>query len=320
MAPDAKKIEAAFTRLGELALKDSRIVDIAVYAGHTVTVAFDLRFPTKDVAAVFEKDRAYIKNAVQVVALEMDLPPDWLNDAARSFAGPEEAGNRLRFGSFSSQTHPGLRVFVSSPTYLFAMKLVDSQGAENSKDIEDIKNLSIACGITNAREAMNLVQSFFPDETMQARINLVLEKIFAPLNIKTHIKVGLRPRSLMEVVTYVNAQSDAFGRAVAEFLDETKKMNTAELFKSLADPGFLQPHNPGFGHWQDAYLAATAEHLCRDANIPIPEWTEQPERFLSCAWFDNSGLKSLNAVMVAESPLAFRRRFIFTEAKPLRRA
>ena len=43
-------------------------------------------------------------------------------------------------------------------------------------------------------------------------------------------------------------------------------------------------------------------------------------KLLRRAWFDNQGLISLNATMLKESPLAFRRRFIFTEAQPLRRA
>lgn len=135
------------------------------------------------------------------------------------------------------------------------------------------------------------------------------------------LKVGQRPKSLWEVVDLVNAGQSAFGEALAEFIDEAKKMDPSGLSRSLrVDPGFLSKSNPGFSNWQDAYIGATAEHLCRGANIPIPDWTERRERFLSRAWFDNHGLKSLNAMMVAESPLAFRRRLIFTEAKPLRRA
>lgn len=135
------------------------------------------------------------------------------------------------------------------------------------------------------------------------------------------ISVGQRPKSLSEVVDLVNAGQCPFGGALAEFIDEAKKMDPSGLSKSLRiDPGFLSKSNSGFSNWQDAYIGATAEHLCRGANIPIPDWTERPERFLSRAWFDNHGLKSLNAMMVAESPLAFRRRLIFTEAKSLRRA
>lgn len=134
------------------------------------------------------------------------------------------------------------------------------------------------------------------------------------------IKVGQRPKSLCQVVSVVNSGHE-FGPALAEFLDEAKQMDANSLELAMAiNPGKLHQDNSGYGSWQDAYLAATAEHLARAADIPIPVWTEQSDRFLSRAWFDNHGLKSLNAMMVAESPLAFRRRFIFTEARPLRRA
>lgn len=139
--------------------------------------------------------------------------------------------------------------------------------------------------------------------------------------IPREFDVGQRPNSLWQVVDLVNAGQCEFGEALAEFIDEAKKMGPAGLSKSLrVYPGFLSKSNPGFSNWHDAYIGATAEHLCRGANIPIPDWTERRERFLSRAWFDNHGLTSLNAMMVAESPLAFRRRLIFTEAKPLRRA
>lgn len=134
-------------------------------------------------------------------------------------------------------------------------------------------------------------------------------------------KPGHRPHSLKEVVRVVNAGEDKFSFALSEFIDETKKMDPAALADALKDdPEFVDETNPSYAHWQNAYLGATAEHLCRIAKIPIPEWTEKRERFLNRAWFANSGLTSLNAMLLAESPLSFRRRMIFTEAKPLRRA
>ena len=133
----------------------------------------------------------------------------------------------------------------------------------------------------------------------------------------SEIRVGQRPQSLLEVVNLVNAGQSDFGEALAEFLDEAKKMDATCLAASLAKaPGWLRDDNPHDANWQDAYLAATAEHLSRAAGIAIPAWTEQGDRFLSRAWFDNQGLQSLNAMMLAQSPLAFRRRFIFTEAHP----
>lgn len=138
---------------------------------------------------------------------------------------------------------------------------------------------------------------------------------------KAPINVGQRPQSLLEVVRFVNEGDYLFSYALREFIDETKKMDPSALADALKeDPGFVDENNPSYAHWQDAYLGATAEHLSRGAKIAIPEWTEKRERFLTRAWFSNSGLTSLNAMLLAESPLSFRRRMIFTEAKPLRRA
>jgi hypothetical protein len=68
----------------------------------------------------------------------------------------------------------------------------------------------------------------------------------------------------------------------------------------------------------DAYLAAVAEHLARKCELAIPSWVEHPQRFLDKPFFAG-GLESLKAILLAESPLAFRRRQIFVSANALSR-
>jgi len=53
--------------------------------------------------------------------------------------------------------------------------------------------------------------------------------------------------------------------------------------------------------------------------LTIPPWTEQPERFLMEPHFPTP-LEHLKPLLIAQSPLAFRRRLIFVEHEPLRRA
>jgi len=124
-----------------------------------------------------------------------------------------------------------------------------------------------------------------------------------------------RPASLREVADSAGCAKDdkaAFGRAVAEFLDEFYT-DPARRQVMIAD----EP--PTVGKFEDAYLAAVAEHLARRWNLEIPSWVDQPHRFLDRAYFAG-GLESLKAILLAESPLAFRKRQIFVEAEPLRRA
>jgi hypothetical protein len=69
---------------------------------------------------------------------------------------------------------------------------------------------------------------------------------------------------------------------------------------------------------QDAFIGAVGEHLCHRWNLgEPPAWTNDLARFLDRPWF--VGPERMKAFLLAESPSAFRRRFIFTEVEPLRR-
>ena len=68
----------------------------------------------------------------------------------------------------------------------------------------------------------------------------------------------------------------------------------------------------------DAYFAAMVETLCREALIKPPAWTELPSTYLSRPWFAG-GLQSLKAILLAEAPIAFRRRNLFVSANALQR-
>jgi hypothetical protein len=69
----------------------------------------------------------------------------------------------------------------------------------------------------------------------------------------------------------------------------------------------------------NAYLAAVAETLCREASIPPPAWTETPLCYLHRPWFAG-GMETLKAILLVESPVPFRRRNLFVSANALARA
>jgi hypothetical protein len=70
---------------------------------------------------------------------------------------------------------------------------------------------------------------------------------------------------------------------------------------------------------EHASLGAVGDHLARRWNLTIPAWTEDPSRFLRRPSFTTT-LEGLKALLLVERPIACRRRLIFTEAEPLRRA
>jgi hypothetical protein len=69
----------------------------------------------------------------------------------------------------------------------------------------------------------------------------------------------------------------------------------------------------------NAYLAAVAETLCRETSLCPPGWTDSPLCFLHRPWFAG-GFETLKALLLVESPVAFRRRNLFVSANALTRA
>jgi len=66
----------------------------------------------------------------------------------------------------------------------------------------------------------------------------------------------------------------------------------------------------------DALLAAIAEYVCARCGILAPAWVEDEGRFLEQWWFV-SGIKSLHADAIVNSPISFARRGVFITAGAL---
>src|SRR6185437_3733976 len=122
----------------------------------------------------------------------------------------------------------------------------------------------------------------------------------------------MRPRSIAKIASRAAAGIQEFDPAVREFLDEWQLMSRERRNAALAG----EPQR--LGGVKDAYLAALAEHLALSDRLLAPAWTEKPDRFLSEPFFAG-GLESLKAILLVESPLAFRRRLIFISADGLSR-
>lgn len=126
----------------------------------------------------------------------------------------------------------------------------------------------------------------------------------------------MRPKTLAEV-GLLAAGGDSFDRCLANFLDEFYSAPTAAALSPA--PDLLAPSLGELGGVQDAYLAATAEHLAWMNGFPVPAWTATDNRKLHRPWFA-SQLAALRAVLLLESPAAFRSRNLFISENALTRA
>jgi hypothetical protein len=112
------------------------------------------------------------------------------------------------------------------------------------------------------------------------------------------------------------ARDGAFSVLLDEFLD---------AFYTETDPAqrqaMIDEEPPRIGEERrDAYVGAVGEHLARRWGLQIPRWSIASWRGVAEPWFVGRMGIGLSGLLLVESLIAFRRRRIFTEAEPLRRA
>jgi hypothetical protein len=125
----------------------------------------------------------------------------------------------------------------------------------------------------------------------------------------------MRPRTFAEVAE-LTMRGESFDYCLASFLDEFYAAPKLDAFAQA--PRLLAAHFGELGRVQDAYLAASAEELSRAYRFPAPTWVDDEARKLHRPWFA-SPLASLRAVLLLESPPAFRARNLFVSANALSR-
>ena len=192
--------------------------------------------------------------------------------------------------------------------------------ATGQKDLPDLLNLIDVMGIKQKSELMSFAQAFYPedaypDTSSSASRPYGASTLPAVHNPNPRLPVK-RPATLTEVARRRN-DGEEFGPLVAEFLDTfygALKRSAVEAAACIATAPEPIPDER-----EHALLGAVGEHLARRWGLAIPPWSNDPSRFLAKRYFTTE-LDGFKAIMLAQSPLAFRRRLIFTEAEPLRRA
>jgi hypothetical protein len=134
--------------------------------------------------------------------------------------------------------------------------------------------------------------------------------------MKMAMNLNHRPGTLAEAVRRYKSGQQKFSVALGEFLDEFyMDADVGSRYARVEEPPDLIEEIVF-----DAYIGAVGEHLVRRWNLGVPpEWTDDSQRFLRRPWFP-PGVEAEKPILLVESPMAFRRRMLFVEADPLRRA
>ena len=84
------------TKIDTLAKEAGVIVDLSIYGGAALAIAFDIRHATRDVDAVVNGSPDFLRKAARTIAEEEGWLIDWLNDGVKGFISTHEKMNLMR--------------------------------------------------------------------------------------------------------------------------------------------------------------------------------------------------------------------------------
>jgi hypothetical protein len=176
-------VEDAFRELGEILARAGKMAEIAVYGGAAILLQFEATFRTTDVDAHVESgDHGALMQAARQVAERRGWLRSWLSEAVTMYLG--EPGGTTLYGNYPSETRVGLRVYVTKPDYLLAMKLRAMRIGR--RDEADAELLARASNIITFDGMIALLHRYFPKEPPDARraaiIGQFAERLNAPLS------------------------------------------------------------------------------------------------------------------------------------------
>lgn len=160
------------------------LVDISIYGGAALVLAFDARVATRDVDAVIRSHPEFARDLCRRIAEERDWPEDWLNDGVKGYLSAHESLELMR--GFPGGEDGGLRVHLASAEYLFAMKCMAMrpEGIDGSHDVSDIAALAKRIGLSSAAKALALVEQFYPQQRIPPKVAFGVEEIMERIEAK----------------------------------------------------------------------------------------------------------------------------------------
>lgn len=173
-----EKILQALSRLGQLAHAEGLQLECCIYGGALMMLAYDSRAITKDVDAILHP-RVPAFRLSEIVAKELDLPDDWLNDQVRTFLAPSEQLRELPIEL------PGLHLTAPTAGYLLAMKALAcrTQLPGYTGDLDDLGFLIRKMNIHSVTEIQEWIDKYYPDDIIpppqKETIRLLIEKIWS---------------------------------------------------------------------------------------------------------------------------------------------
>ena len=184
-------VESAFDELATLSRAEGKVIDVALYGGAALLLVSNFREATFDVDAVAsDENQSDLERFAAVVAERRGWHVDWLNDQVFPFLSDKAEGISIHhqlFRNYPSNGAPGLRVYVPTPEYMCALKLIalriDPSNA--TKDLDDLIHLTALLALHTPDAALTLVRQFFDRESASARVETGIKRLYEIIHARS---------------------------------------------------------------------------------------------------------------------------------------
>ncbi len=169
------QIIAALTALNDKLAAKEVTGELCIFGGAAMVLAFDARQSTRDVDGVFVP-KAVVADAIEEVAAELGLRPDWLNDGVKGWVS--SCGDLVAEG-MPQFSH--LRVLRPSATYLLAMKCLAARAGDydTSGDKADVITLTRHLGIKTSEQVLEIVCRYYPSAMLTPKTRYFVEELMS---------------------------------------------------------------------------------------------------------------------------------------------
>ncbi len=164
-----ERIRALFGQLNDLLRDRGEVGEIGIVGGAVMCLVYNTRAATKDVDAVFEPS-SVIRELASQIAKGEELPPDWLNDAAKGFILPGFAKQEV-------MTLSHLRVWAPEPRYMLAMKCISARW--DSSDRDDVIFLIKELKLKEPTEVFEIIEAYYPHSRIPPKTQFFIEELFS---------------------------------------------------------------------------------------------------------------------------------------------
>lgn len=162
-----EKILELFEKLSNKLESRGEKGEVGIVGGAVMCLVFNARASTRDIDGIF-KPTKLIRELVSEIAIDENLPNDWLNDGAKGFLEPNFISNDVL-------NFPNLRVWAPEAKYMLAMKCLSARWDSNDKD--DVVFLIKFLKLKKSKDIFKIIEHYYPKKVIPPKTQFFIEEI-----------------------------------------------------------------------------------------------------------------------------------------------